>query len=147
MQELLITTEHDTAIRQHGQRIYPHECCGFLLGRISDGVARVEQTLPATNSRGDEEKHNRFTITPEASLIAEKAARQNQLDIIGHYHSHPDCPARPSETDLALATWPNSAFAIVSVHDGNAKDLTCWDLADDRSRFDAVPIKITDLTT
>lgn len=144
MQELQLTSDHDTAIREHGERIYPHECCGFLLGRIEDGVARVQQTLPATNSRGDEEKHNRFTITPEASLIAEKAARKASLDIIGHYHSHPDHPARPSETDLAFATWPNSAFAIVSVQDGAARDLTCWDLADDRSRFDPVPIKIHD---
>ena len=28
-----------------------------------------------------------------------------KLDIVGIYHSHPDHPARPSETDLAAA-WP-----------------------------------------
>jgi len=144
MAELLLTAEHDAEIRAHGERTYPHECCGFLLGRIDGDQFVVERTLPATNSRGEEERHNRFTITPEASLRAEKAAREAALTIIGHYHSHPDHPARPSETDLAHATWPNSAFAIVSVHAGAAKALTCWDLAADRSRFDAVPIRIVD---
>ncbi|MBI1367245.1 MAG: hypothetical protein GC162_01180 [Planctomycetes bacterium] len=138
----MLTPEHDQAIRSHGERAFPHECCGFLLGKVVEGVYRVARVMPAANSRGEEEKHNRFTITPEASYLAEKAARKEKLDIIGHYHSHPNHPARPSQYDLDHATWPGSAFAIVSVMKGRAELMTSWLLAADRSRFDPQAIEI-----
>jgi proteasome lid subunit RPN8/RPN11 len=143
--ELKITPEHDAAMRAHAARIYPHECCGFLLGR---SLWEVGAVVPAANDRGEEERHNRFVITPEASLVAEKKAKALGLSVIGHYHSHPDCPARPSkgfdESDLESATWPGYAFVIVSVLKTQPVDVTAWNLREDRSDFDRVPILITD---
>lgn len=146
MNDLVLTSEQEQQIREHGERGYPHEVCGFLLGHLEDGRFIVKKVVPAANSKGEEEQHNRFVITPEASLRAEKAARLERLDIIGHYHSHPNAPARPSsgfpESDLESATWPGSAFAIISVRDGVAAELTSWLLADDRSRFHQQPITL-----
>src|SRR5688572_3196917 len=116
---LLLSTHDQSLIRSHGERAYPHECCGFLLGRE---LWKVEAVLPATNAKGEEERHNRFVITAEAAMIAEREARKRGLSVIGHYHSHPDCPARPSsgfaDSDLSNATWPGYAFVIVSVVKG-----------------------------
>src|SRR5687768_10797491 len=137
--------QHHVEIMSHAERVYPHECCGFLLGRELWGV---EAVLPATNAKGEEERHNRFVITPEASMRAEKEARRLGLSVIGHFHSHPDHPASPSsgfpESDLANATWPGFAFVIVSVMKGKAADVTCWNLAEDRSKFEPVPIRMLD---
>ena len=148
MHTLELKAEHDRAIRLHGERAYPNECCGFLLGKQADGVQRVEKVMPAVNEHGEEEQYHRFTITPYASFRAEKAARAAGLDILGHYHSHPNAEARPSsgfdDSDLSNATWPGYAFAIVSVKAGRAEDLTSWQLAEDRSKFDSQPIKICD---
>ena len=36
----------------HGERTYPHECCGFLIGRRQEGRKRVEEVRPAGNARG-----------------------------------------------------------------------------------------------
>ena len=142
---MTLTPEHHAAIRSHAERAYPHECCGFLLGRE---LWRVEAVVPATNARGQEERHNRFVITPEASMRAEKEARRLGLSVIGHYHSHPDHPALPSsgfaESDLANATWPGFAFVIVSVMRGKAAEVTCWNLAEDRSKFEPVAIRMRD---
>jgi proteasome lid subunit RPN8/RPN11 len=147
MNDLVLQPEHDQAIRSHGERAFPHECCGFLLGKVQAGRFIVRHVLPATNAKGQEEAHNRFYISPEASFRAEKAARLQQLDIIGHYHSHPNSAARPSsgfaDSDLDNATWPGSAFAIVSVRDGKAAELTSWLLADDRSRFIEQPVTLS----
>jgi proteasome lid subunit RPN8/RPN11 len=130
-------------MKAHAERIYPHECCGFLLG---PDLWQVHQVVPATNEWGQEEQHHRFIITAEAARRAEAAAKKAGLSIIGHYHSHPDCPARPSsgfaDSDLDSATWPGFAFVIVSVMKGKAADVTCWNLAEDRSSFEAVPTKI-----
>lgn len=138
---LYIAPDHDAAIRAHAQRIYPHECCGFLLGRLAEGVRRVEQVEPALNDRGEEERHNRFTISPEAYLAAEKAARAAGLDVLGFYHSHPDAPARPSAYDLEHA-WPWYSYMIVAVRAGAAERMTSWVLQDDRSRFNEQAVEI-----
>jgi proteasome lid subunit RPN8/RPN11 len=53
---------------------------------------------------------------------------------LGWYHSHPDHPARPSEFDREHA-WPWYSYVIVSVDGGVPKDLTSWQLEDDRSKF------------
>ncbi len=133
--------DHDTAIREHGQRAYPHECCGFLLGRDGDGRREISKVIPATNSRGEEELHNRFTITPEAFMQADKAARAEGLDVLGFYHSHPDAPARPSQYDLDHA-WPVYSYVIVAIEEGASARMTCWVLKDDRSAFDEQVIEI-----
>lgn len=141
MNPIRIQSDHDTAIREHGQRAYPHECCGFLLGRDGDGHRDIVKVIPATNSRGEEELHNRFTITPEAFMAADKAARADKLDVLGFYHSHPDAPAQPSQYDLDHA-WPVYSYVIVAIEKGTSAAMTSWLLLDDRSAFDEQPIEI-----
>ena len=141
MQPIHLTTEHDLAIREHGQRAYPYECCGFMLGSIEEGVRRVERVEPALNARGEEERHNRFTISPEAYLAAEKAARAADLEVLGFYHSHPDAPARPSAYDLEHA-WPWYSYVIVAVREGTAEQMTSWQLEDDRSKFNEQAVQV-----
>lgn len=141
MTPLQLTSDHEQAIREHGQRAFPHECCGFLLGRDDADARRIVKVIAAVNDRGEEELHNRFTIPPEAFMRADKQARAEKLDILGFYHSHPDAPARPSAYDLEHA-WPVYSYVIVSVEDGKSAQMTCWVLQDDRSKFDEQTIAI-----
>ena len=133
-------------IRAHGAETYPHECCGALLGRDSNAVLEsdrvkgaltaareIVQLFPLVNRR-DDSPRNRFSITPEDFRAAERAATERGLDLLGWYHSHPDHPARPSEFDREHA-WPWYSYVIVSVDGGVPKDLTSWQLEDDRSKF------------
>jgi proteasome lid subunit RPN8/RPN11 len=140
--ELAISTELVDKIRAHGVETYPHECCGALLGRESGfaGAGEVKQPtrevlgLFALVNRRDDSPRNRFSVTPEDVILADKTARQQGLDVIGWYHSHPDHPARPSQYDQDHA-WPWYSYVIVSVHGGVAKDMTSWRLKDDRSEY------------
>lgn len=141
---LHLRPDDDAAIRAHGVRAYPHECCGFLLGSDEDANRRIVQALPATNIRGEEELHNRFTISPEAFMQADKAARAQSVDILGFYHSHPNAPARPSAYDLEHA-WPVYSYVIIAVEAGHPAEMTCWVLKDDRSEFDEYQILIKDM--
>lgn len=121
-------------IRRHGEQTYPEECCGFLIGRLRDGENEVLSARRAAN-RNENRRADRYVIAPEDYREADRAARREDLDIVGMYHSHPDHPARPSQTDLEQATFPGYTYVIVSVLDGTPGDLTAWSLADDRSRF------------
>ena len=121
-------------IRLHGETTYPEECCGFLLGRSGLDDNEVHAARPATN-RNENRREDRYVIHPEEFRNAERAATGAGLDIVGIYHSHPDHPARPSQTDLETATFPGYTYVIVSVRDGSAAETTAWTLAPDRSRF------------
>jgi proteasome lid subunit RPN8/RPN11 len=131
---LFLSQEDRDAIRSHGEESFPNECCGLLLGRIRDRSKTVVRILRLENERQDS-RHNRFLITPETLLKADRDARFRGLDVVGFYHSHPNAPARPSEFDREHA-WPTYSYIIVSVVDGVSRDITSWTLADDRGRFD-----------
>lgn len=127
-------------IRLHGEATYPEECCGFLLG-----IAGEENHVTALHqvpNRQEDQRTHRYTITPADYRNADQAARATGLDIVGMYHSHPDHPAQPSETDLAEATFPGYTYVIASVMEGAATDLTAWSLAPDRSAFHEQPITV-----
>jgi proteasome lid subunit RPN8/RPN11 len=130
---IIFQNHHLAAIHRHGESTYPHECCGFLLGRTEENRRIVVQTRRAQNQR-DDSPRNRYQISPQEYMRADRAAREAGLDIVGFYHSHPDHPARPSQFDLDNA-WPELVYVITAVNQGQAGETTAWRLADDRSRF------------
>ncbi len=123
------------AIRQHGADAYPEEGCGFLLGTVTDDGENRVRTIRRAENRQDERRTRRYQLTPDDYREADEAARKQGLDVVGVYHSHPDHPARPSETDLEEATFPGYTYVIVAVQDGTPDTLTAWTLAPDRSEF------------
>ncbi len=128
-------TENDLReMRAHGERDYPFECCGLMLGRFADGRKQVVETYPISNAREEAAKRNRFLIRPEELMRGEKYAREKQLDVVGFYHSHPDDRAAPSQYDLEHA-WPTYSYIVVSVENGRAVDLRSWEMESDRSKF------------
>lgn len=137
----MVTTDDVlSAIRSHGEATYPEEGCGFLLGTVRDGMNHVH-TIQRVTNRQATNRTRRYTITPDDYRAAQQAASKRGLDIVGFYHSHPDHPARPSETDVAKATFPGYTYVIVSVQEGTAGELTAWALASDRSRFNKETIR------
>jgi proteasome lid subunit RPN8/RPN11 len=130
---LILTQTLAQSIQDHGSRDYPHECCGFLIGRVEDD-SLVSSVVPAGNTRMDSPR-NRFEIDPGELVRVDRAARTEGLGVIGFYHSHPDAPARPSEYDREHA-WPGYCYVIVSVQGGQPAQMTNWRLRDDRSGFD-----------
>jgi proteasome lid subunit RPN8/RPN11 len=129
-------------IYAHAKETYPHECCGFLLGTFDDGLVR--QVRRAINQNQD--RTDRFVISPEEFAQAQSAADDAELDIIGIYHSHPDWPPIPSQTDMESA-WEDVFYLIASVHEGMPLNTNVWQLADEGlRRFQWVPLEIVDET-
>jgi proteasome lid subunit RPN8/RPN11 len=128
---------HLDEISAHGERDYPHECCGLLIGNLfADGRKIVRETYPLSNSREEEERHHRLLILPEEYMRGDRYALRQGLDVVGYYHSHPDHPAKPSQYDLDHAPWSTWSYIIVSVQQGSAVDLRSWQMRSDRSQFD-----------
>ncbi len=139
---IYLTKEHIREIEAHGERTFPHECGGMIIGHFSkDGQKSVVELLPMENAMDASEQHNRVLILPKDVLRAERYARSQKLDVIGYYHSHPDHPAIPSQFDLdhALPVW---TYIIVSVENGKAVDIRTWEMENDRSKFNEEEIFI-----
>jgi proteasome lid subunit RPN8/RPN11 len=117
------------AIRQHGVETYPNECCGALIG--SDGIVEHVAPLPNTTEEG---ARRRFLIRPSDYKVVEAEATRLKRELLGFYHSHPDHPARPSETDRQAA-WPFYSYVIVSITNGEPLDMTSWLLDEATERF------------
>jgi proteasome lid subunit RPN8/RPN11 len=136
---LAISKELLEQIHAHGEKAHPEEGAGFLLGR----EGKVERVLPLENSREDGARHNRFLIAPEDYLQAELTADRLGLNLIGVFHSHPDCPNVPSEYDREWAQ-PFFSYIITRVDNGKAVNSRSWRLVEDRSKFDEETIQITE---
>ncbi|HEY3343641.1 MAG TPA: M67 family metallopeptidase [Anaerolineaceae bacterium] len=128
-----IPTEMMRQITQHGETAYPEEAAGFLLG--ADGEPRRVKTIfRLENAREEDARRNRYLITPQDMLSAEREAVRLGKDVIGVFHSHPDHPDRPSSFDLEWAL-PWFSYVITNIENGLATESRCWRLKDDRSSF------------
>jgi proteasome lid subunit RPN8/RPN11 len=107
---------------------YPLEVCGLLVGRQNNGRTEVEKVTQAKNLNR-ERARDRFELDPMHLLDMDESARTHGLQIVGVWHTHPDHPARPSDTDLEFA-WKGWSYVIASVSRDGVKDVRSWRLGD-----------------
>jgi proteasome lid subunit RPN8/RPN11 len=131
-------------IHKHAEAEYPHECCGAIIGELTENKKKVMHIEPIQNNwedTGDETKTRRFMISSEDYKAMEQKAKALKMDLLGFYHSHPDHPPNPSETDLKFA-WPFFSYPILSVMNGKADQLTSQSLDLSTDSFASEPIII-----
>ncbi|HTQ54910.1 MAG TPA: M67 family metallopeptidase [Bryobacteraceae bacterium] len=108
----------------HAQSVYPNECCGAMLGAVVDGHKMVQVSLALENAYAGRQAA-RYELRPEDLLRADREARSRNLDLIGIYHSHPDCDAYFSETDLKNSC-PWYSFVVLSIRRGEFDHAHSW---------------------
>jgi len=111
-----IESEPWAAMVSHARQAYPNECCGAMLGAIQDDEKIVRIAMPLENAFAGPQA-TRYELRPEDLLAADRAARSRRMDLIGIYHSHPDCDAYFSQTDLRNSC-PWYSFVVLSVQKG-----------------------------
>jgi proteasome lid subunit RPN8/RPN11 len=100
----------------HAQAKFPNECCGAMIGTIDGDMKNVTLAEPLENAY-EGAQGARYELRPEDLLLADKKARAAGLDLIGIFHSHPDCDAYFSKTDLENSC-PWYSFVVLSIKDG-----------------------------
>jgi proteasome lid subunit RPN8/RPN11 len=113
---------------------FPDECCGFMFGHEdAAGNRTITQALPINNAAVENRKR-RFVISPKDYMKGEQYAIENNVQLLGIYHSHPNHPAIPSEHDR-VAAQPFFSYVIISVQNGNVDHTRSWVL-NDNFQFD-----------
>ena len=138
MAELILNNDTSKSMQEHALATFPEECCGFMFGSFKDDMVIVDSIKVVKNNHPDL-RSRRFIISPEDYINAEKYADENSLALVGVYHSHPNHPALPSETDR-LSAIPGFTYVIYSIMDGKPADVSAWELEEDRSKFSTAEI-------
>lgn len=114
------------ALKNDAFHSFPDECCGFMLGK-ENGEERVIEEIIVVNNCKEGDKRRRFEISPSDYLNAERYADENQLQLLGVYHSHPNHPSIPSEHDR-IAAQPYFSYTILSVRENELVSVQSWKL-------------------
>jgi proteasome lid subunit RPN8/RPN11 len=125
---LVLSSTQLRQLRMHGERAYPREACGALLGKRTSGARRVHEVVACENVHA--EPQHRYRIDPRELIGIQRTTRDRSLEIVGFYHSHPDHPAHWSATDLEEAYWSDCSYVITSVNGGQAGESRSFVLAD-----------------
>ena len=118
----------------HASAIYPNECVGVMLGSTAKGAKVVSEALRMENVH-DGPQAERYVLDQKALLAADSQARDRKLELIGIYHSHPDCDAYFSETDLKNSC-PWYSFVVLSIKQGEFDHANSWLPDADQTRAD-----------
>jgi proteasome lid subunit RPN8/RPN11 len=119
-----IEPEPWAAMVAHGRASYPDECCGAMLGATDGGTKTVHEAIALENAF-EGAQATRYELRPADLLAADKAARERHMDLIGIYHSHPDCDAYFSATDLKNSC-PWYSFVVLSIQKGEFHHANCF---------------------
>jgi len=80
--------------------------------------------MPLENATAGSQRA-RYELRPMDLLTAEREARKQNMDLVGIYHSHPDCGAYFSETDLKNSC-PWYSFVVLSIQKGEFDHANSW---------------------
>jgi proteasome lid subunit RPN8/RPN11 len=144
--ELEISKEDLDAVTQHGRRDYPNEACGVLVGHMLEPHrARVTKVIPCQNIRAGS-LPRRYEIAPADLFRITRECRQNSTEIVGFYHSHPNCSSHYSTTDLAEAHWIGCFYLITSSYEDCAGNTEVFQLVgrEDQKRFEDAALHLCD---
>jgi proteasome lid subunit RPN8/RPN11 len=133
------------AMVSHARTTYPNECCGVMLGKVDGAEKNVTIAVPLENSFTGKQ-NDRYEIRPEDLLAAEKEARSRGLDLVGIFHSHPDCDAYFSKTDLENSC-PWYSFVVLSIKGGEFDHANSFLPDPDQTRADSEALQFPGAST
>ncbi len=124
----------------HAREGNPDEVCGMLAGR--DG--RVERVFRVRNTADEVTAESgvfrdrvsgvaapgrravHYYMDPRDQLRVYNEIDDLGLDLIGYYHSHTHTEARPSPTDIRLATDLASVYVLISLTERAHPPVRAW---------------------
>jgi len=95
-----------------------------MLGKLDGDRKEVLAAMRLENTSAGSQRA-RYELRPEDLLAADKEARRQGMDLIGIYHSHPDCDAYFSKTDLENSC-PWYSFIVLSIQNGEFHHANSW---------------------
>jgi len=101
----------DTMV-SHAESTFPKEGCGVMLG--NEGIVHQAVPLPNVYSGPQEDF---FVMDPQDLHRVDLEGRKNGFEVLGVFHSHPNCDAYFSKRDLENScSW--FSYVVLSIKNG-----------------------------
>lgn len=123
MSELVISREFAEQMVAHCRACYPNEACGILAGAGN----RVAKVYPMSNS---EPSPISYFMEPKEQFRVMKELRQEGLNMVAIFHSHPQSPAYPSVKDVSLAFYQDAVYVIISLMNPESPVIKAYTIID-----------------
>jgi proteasome lid subunit RPN8/RPN11/molybdopterin converting factor small subunit len=121
-ERLTITRAQRDEMIAHARRDYPNECCGMVSGR---GMV-ASQVYPLRNAAASPFLYEIHRDDLKKIIEIENDGEE----LVAIYHSHTHTEAFPSQTDVRLAYYPESAYVIVSLADQASPSVRAFRIVD-----------------
>lgn len=92
MHKIILKQSDKKILAQYSENQKPNEACAILFGK-------GDEVLDIFLTDNIEESPINFTISNEQLIEAYKIAEDQNVEIVGIFHSHPNSDAFPSNTD------------------------------------------------
>ena len=107
----------------HVKKDYHNEACGILAGENKQ-VSKIYQKANTDKSSLT------YFMDPKEQFKIAKEMREQDLEMLGIYHSHIKSKAYPSERDIQLAFYSEATYFIVSLENFKEPDTKAFRIAD-----------------
>ena len=114
MQKIILKQSDKKILAQYSENQKPNEACAILFGK-------EDKVLDIFLTDNIEESPVNFTISNEQLIEAYKIAEDQNVEIVGIFHSHPNSDAFPSNTDKKFMQSNPVAWIIYSGINKNFK--------------------------
>jgi proteasome lid subunit RPN8/RPN11 len=111
---------------QHARSQPGAECCGLLAGH--GGI--ITASFPAENALASA---TAYEIAPRELFALFRRIREERLDHLGIYHSHPAGENKPSARDIEQAFYPEAAYFIISPQRDAPKPIRAFSIREGRA--------------
>jgi len=112
-----------------------------MIGTTDSDKNHIVHAFRTCKNLNKERAQDRYDMDPRDQLRIQQEFASSPWEMIGIYHSHPDHPSRPSQTDTDAAHLGYS-YVIISVQNGTVASAQSWVLneTDSEKKFYEEPL-------
>ncbi len=114
----------------HARRELPNECCGLIAGTPPATDSTVAIATRLYRLVNELASPSEYLSEPRSLLHATRDMREQGIDILAVYHSHPKSAPVPSKKDLVRCFYRQAMQFIISLL-GDEPEVRAWWLQDE----------------
>jgi proteasome lid subunit RPN8/RPN11 len=114
-------------IIEHGRDELPNECCGLLAGRIAEDVGIATRRYVIKN---DAASSKNYRGNARDMLDAFRSMREEKLELLAIYHSHPGSEPVPSLHDIEQNAYGECVVHLILSLAGSEPAVRAWWLSE-----------------
>lgn len=128
---IILHSKDFETIVSHCKEEEPIEACGIIAGQIRDHNEKiVKEVLKIYLCKNELQSSVEYKIGAEEQLRIFSEINDEDLDLLGFYHSHPNTSSNPSQIDEKRANYIGYSYLIISLH---PTKISSWILEQKRS--------------